>query len=289
MAVTPLVTSGFTGLIQPQIATDIFADAARQSAIMRLAQQTPLGGSGQAIPIVTGKPAAGWVAEGGVKPLTSASLGVVNMVPKKLAAIVPMSMELYRANPAGFEAKLSELLAGAFAEAFDAAAFHGTNTPFDAYLAETANTQQLGTAASYYLDLVAALGDLDGKLNGWAFDTAAEATLLAGVDANERPLISPSAAETIYGTLLNRPVTLAEGVGSATIAGFGGDWSKAAWGVVGGIEYKISEEASVADASGNMVSAFQNNLVLVRAEAEYGFVIEDPDKFVAVEYPAVVS
>ena len=279
-----LMTSDFTGLIQPEISADIFSDAARQSAAMRLMRNVPLAGSGKTIPIVTGRPVAGWTAEGDAKPVTDASMGIKNMAPKKLAAIVPMSQELFRANPAGFEAKLNEMLAEAFAAAFDAAVFHGTNSPFEDSLADTTNTVALGTGANYYIDLVNALDLLGGKLNGWAFDEAAEASLLMGVDSANRPILSASAAEGVYATLLNRPVTLAEGVGSETVAGFGGDWTKAAWGVVGGIEYAVSTEASIDMGEGAVVSAFQNNLVMVRAEAEYGFVVEDPDKFVAIEY-----
>lgn len=280
-----MLTSDFTGLIQPEISAGIFEDAARLSVVQRLGRQVPLAGNGKTIPIITGRPTAGWVGEGESKPKTDAEMDVIQMAPKKLAAIVPMSQELYRANPAGFEAQLNAMLAEAFAIAFDAAALHGVDSPFLASLSDTANVVALGTAANYYLDMVAALGLLKGKVNGFAFDTEAEATLLMGVDSANRPLIAPSAAEGIYGTLLGRPVTFAEGVGSETVAGFAGDWSKLAWGVVGGIEYTVSTDASYTDSVGKSVSAFENNLVLVRAEAQYGLAIADADKFAAIDYP----
>ena len=280
-----MLRSDFTGLIQPEISADIFTDAARLSVIQRLGRQVPLAEAGKTIPVISGKPTASWVAEGNRKPTTNASYEVLQMAPKKLAAIVPMSQELFRANPAGFEAALNGMLAEAFAVAFDAAALHGVNSPFDAALADTANIVALGTEASYYLDIVDALDKLAGKVNGFAFDTAAEPKLLMGVDGSDRPLIAPSAAEGVYGTLLGRPVTFADGVGSETVAGFAGDWSKVAWGVVGGIEYTVSTEATITDEYGAAISAFESNLVLVRAEAQYGLVIEDADKFCAIEYP----
>jgi hypothetical protein len=75
---------------------------------------------------------------------------------------------------------------------------------------------------------------------------------------------------------------MGEGVASANqtdIVGFAGDWSQVAWGSVGGISYRISTEAPVT-INGSLVSLFENNLVAVLAEAEYGFLLNDADAFV---------
>jgi hypothetical protein len=87
------------------------------------------------------------------------------------------------------------------------------------------------------------------------------------------------------GRLIGRPSYFAEGVGAEapqsgtyTLA-YGGDWSQCAWGVVGGIQYKISTEATVT-INGELVSLFENNLVAILGEAEYGFLCNDPEAFV---------
>lgn len=293
MAITAATKlSNLSDFIQPNIAQPIFDEAIRQSAVMRLARQIPMGLSGETIPYIATKPTAFWTAEGTAKGATEMGLGKHSMVPKKLAAIAVMSSEVYRANPASFVDSLQTELAGAFAAAFDAAAIHGTSTPFDAYLAETANSVAFGTGTTVYEDIVAGLKLVaaDGfKVNGFAFDDLAEPELLMAVDSSNRPMIQPSAADGLYGTLVGRPLNIAEGVGSATVAGFGGDWSKAAWGVVNsGINYKVSTEGTVT-INGSLVSLFENNLVAILAEAEYGFVVADTDAFVAYEYEAVVS
>jgi hypothetical protein len=59
----------------------------------------------------------------------------------------------------------------------------------------------------------------------------------------------------------------------------GGDWSQAAYGVGMDITLKISNEASYFDGT-NWHSAFQENLVLVLAEAYYGFVMGAKRAFV---------
>jgi hypothetical protein len=128
----------------------------------------------------------------------------------------------------------------------------------------------------------------DGKrLTGFAFDVRAEPVLNAAVDTTGRPLFidTPLVAETNPavrpGRLLGRQAFLGEtvyGAGDSTV-GYGGDWSQCAWGVVGGITYKVSDSAPVT-INGALVSAFENNLIAVLAEAEYGFVCHDTAAFV---------
>lgn len=60
----------------------------------------------------------------------------------------------------------------------------------------------------------------------------------------------------------------------------GGDWTQAAYGVGMDIELRISKEASYWDGT-SWHSAFQENLVLVLAEAYYGFVMGAKRAFVA--------
>jgi HK97 family phage major capsid protein len=210
------------------------------------------------------------------------------MDPEKLAAIVVVSAEVVRADPGGYMSGLEEDLAEAFANAFDAAALHGTSSPFSDALGDTTKTVELGTATTMYEDLVAGLSALvaDGKkLNGFAFGLEAEPLFLGETDTTNRPLfIDAPPSDTFVdgqqrGRIIGRPALLDEAVTSGTTRGFGGDWSKAAWGVVGGISYDISTEATVTINSA-LVSLFENNLVAIRAEAEYGFVVEDVEHWV---------
>lgn len=65
------------------------------------------------------------------------------------------------------------------------------------------------------------------------------------------------------------------------LRGIGGDWSQAAYGVGMDITIKVSQEASYFDGT-TWHSAFQENLVLLLAEAYYGFVKSDAnDAFVS--------
>lgn len=133
MAITSATNTGqFAGFLKPDQAAAYFEQAKKQSTVQQLARQVPLGINGAEIPVVTSKPTAGWVAEGGQKPATNGSLALKTITPKKLAAIAVVSAEVVRANPGNYINIFRDDIAEAFALAFDAAALHGTNTPFGA-------------------------------------------------------------------------------------------------------------------------------------------------------------
>lgn len=307
MAITAAtLTSDFSGFLPESVAQPIFERAARQSVMMQLARQVPLGINGVAVPIVTGRPVAGWVSEGAKKPATSGTLTLAHMVPKKLAAILVVSTEVVRANPGNYVTSAREQLAEAFAIAFDYATFHnlgggGTGSgPFSTYIDQTTKSQELGgssqAAGGVYQDLVAAgseiTSDTDAsgrryRLTGWALDTQVEFRIRGAVDTSGRPLWTDLPLDidapvlNQVGSLLGRRSYMGEGVADPNnkILGYGGDFEQAAWGVVGGISFAVSDQATVT-VNGSLVSLWEQNLVAIRAEAEYGFVMPDADAFV---------
>lgn len=300
MAITnPKKLTDFNGFIKPELAGPIFDEAAKGSAAMSLMKKVPLGASGQAFPIVTGKPTANWTSEGAKKHTTEASLGLVTMQPKKLTAIAVASQEVIRANPGGYSETLKGLLADAFARAFDLAVFYdkggdGTGTgPFGTSLWATTKSVTLGATAgaNVYDDIVKAMGlNLQGtpkkQVNGFAFDTGFEVDLLTTKDTAGRPLFAEASYDGLIpalrsGSILGRPSYLHENVGLDKTVGFAGDWTKAAWGTVGGITMDVSTEATVT-IGGQLVSLYEQNLVAIRAEAEYGFALADKEAFVKI-------
>lgn len=299
MAITAATkTTDFDGFLTPAESAPIFDDARKQSVFQQLIPQTPLGINGQKVPVVTTKPTANWVGEGGQKPATSMGMDLLFIEPKKLAAIAVLSSEVVRANPGNINGQLRPYLAEAFAIAFDLAVGYdvggdGTGTsPFDNPLSSTTKSVEIGTTTQanggIHGDLVAGMKLLvdDGKkLSGFALDDVLEPTLWGAVDTTGRPLYTElptdDVSQTIArpGRLLNRPSFMGEGVGHGDVVAFGGNFRKAAWGVVGGISYRVSTEATVT-INGTLTSLWENNLVAVLAEAEYGYVNADVDSFV---------
>ena len=283
-------TSEFTGFLKPDEAKPIFDEAMKSSVVQVLARQIPVGANGVEIPVVTGKPEAKWVAEGERKPSTSTSLGIKTMKPHKIACITVASAEVVRANPGGYIDIYKKQVAEAMAVAFDKAALYGGG-PFDTHIAQTQKSVVLGTSdKGMYGDLVTGLDLLlkaKKKLNGFVFDTASETMFLNELDANKRPIfvlgeVTDAPAPVSVGRLLGRPARLADTVENTTAKtiGFGGDWSKCAWGVTSGLSYRISTEAAVT-VNGELVSAFERNLVAIVAEAEFAWLCADPESLVA--------
>ena len=282
----PTTTSAFAGFIKPAQAQNYFEKARYASSVMQLARQVPLGASGQEIIVPTGKATAGWVSEGQKKPTTETSIGVKGFTPHKIAAISVVSAEVVRANPGNYMQLLQDEIAQSFAEAFDAAALHGDG-PFAASVSDT--TKSVSLAPSAYDGVVEALDVLakDGKkLNGFAFDRVVEATFLGEKDGVDRPLfvdtpLENTASAVTPGRIIGRSSFLGDGVAKNDVVGFAGDWSQLVWGTVGGIKFDVSTQATVT-LDGSLVSLFENNLVAIRAEAEYGLLINDVEAFVSI-------
>lgn len=312
MAITAATQlSDFSGFLSPAQSAPIFDRARRISAVQRLTRQIPLGASGQAIPVTTGKMSAAWVAEGGQKPASKGTRALKTITPQKIAAIAVVSEEVVRANPGGFVDDIQPEIAEAFAEGFDRAALRDEGPdgtagagPFATYIGQTTKSVEFGTGTNIYRDLVAGgkLLAADGKnLTGFAFGRGTEWDFLDVLDNNNRPIFIDSPLDQTTtalfdtnpdlparaGRLLGRPSWMTDGVAqeipgtvsTTYVQGYGGEWSQAVWGVVGGISYRVSTEATVT-INGVLTSLFENNLVAILGEAEYGFLVNDPEAFV---------
>lgn len=279
-------TSAFGGFIKPNEAQNYFEKARYASSVMQLARQVALGASGEEIMMSTGKATAGWVSEGAKKPTTETSIGVKSFKPHKIAAISVVSAEVVRANPGNYMSLLQDEIAQSFAEAFDAAALHGDG-PFTNSVSDTTKSVNLNPSA--YDGVVEALRVLANdkkKLNGFAFDRIVEADFLSEKDGNGRPLfidtpLENTASVITPGRVIGRSAFLGDGIAKDEVVGFAGDWSQLVWGTVGGIKFDVSTQASVT-LGGELISLFENNLVAIRAEAEYGLLINDVESFTAI-------
>jgi len=388
------------GLLPPTLVEPIFKRTTEVSAVQQLARKVPLALTAASnIPVSMDVPAAGWVSEGGQKPVGHATIGIKQMTGKKLALLLPVSQEVALTNAAGLYEQLREDLPVALSRAFDHACIHGKDLrtggvgPFGEYLAQTARVVEMGTATQAnggaYTDLVngeKAVVEAGYEFTGFAADPRLVPNLKLQVDTTGKPIwvAAPqsgiNAGELIgYPAHYNRGVsgmylrhgnrvqvvtitgaptggtfTLSHGgvtsaaiaynaaaatvqtavralggaLANATVAGtgpwtitlgvvgvatgpitasavgltggtnpkvavapsptldtgmraIGGDWRQAAWGQGMDISVKVSDVASYVDEAGVTHSAFQENLVLLLIEAHYGFVLGDPNAFVA--------
>lgn len=260
-------TSGIT--LPKELSDEIFQGAIAESAIMKLAERVYLPGAGLAIPVITGDPTVSIVNEAAEKPVSNSTFTTKNMVPKKFAVIELVSEEFRRDLPRLYDALLQRL-PGAIAKAFDKQALTEVAlTGFDSLVgAQTVADIQTGMQA------IAADGY---RMTGIAAGPAGEAELITAVNGLGMPLF----AESIESGRLGR-IYGADVVPCAAINGIiAGDWSKCKYGIVDGINIKISDSATVNDGSAQ-INVWQRNMLAILVEAEMGFVCADDDAFFQV-------
>lgn len=308
VATAPLTLSNVDGALLPRtITAPIFEKSVEASAVMQLARPAPLAlDATTSVPIPMDVPVADWVGQAAKKPLSTGGVDVKQMQAKKVAVLIPVAMEVAKTNAGGLYDQLQKDLPTAFARAFDHATIHGKTMkgatgPFTEYLAATTNSVALGTASQAtggiwadFVNGMAEVVDSDWDYTGTVADHRLKPSLLLATDTTGRPILvdtqTPGTNMAAAGTLIGEPLAYSRSVSgkqrrqsTSTDTGLraiGGDWSQAAYGVGMDITVRISDQATYVDEEGGVHSAFQENLVLILAEAYYGFVLGDVDAFV---------
>lgn len=257
------------------VSRDIIQKTQEESAVMRLATQIALPGNGLTIPVITSDPTASWVGETDEKPVSNPGLSTKVMRGYKLAVIEPFSNQFRRDYGALYDALVARL-PRILAAKFDNTVFGGTEAPgsdFDTFASVTA--QSLDSDA--YGALVAAWTDIathGGELNGVAISPQGKSILLNAKDGDQRPLFLGSVADGAIDRVLGAPTYSTRGAyvaGSPNKVGFAGDWSKAMYGIVEGVDISFSSDATLTLADNSTINLFQRNMFAVRAEIEIGF------------------
>lgn len=305
---SPITSSDLNSIfLPPEMIDPIFEQSVEQSAVMSLAKRVPLSMTAQtAVPVPLDVPTADWVEQAGRKPLSTGGMDVKLMSGKKIAVLIPVAMEVARSNAAGLYSQLQKDLPTAFARAFDRATIHGKTMkgatgPFADYLAMTTKSVTIGGTSQanggIWGDLVAGQKEViddDWDYTGTVLDYRMKPSLLGATDTTGRPILvdttAPGTGAALAGSLVGEPVAYSRSVSGKLrrqtgtvdtgLRGIGGDWSQTAYGVGMDITMKVSSEATYIDEDGGVHSAFQENLVLLLAEAYYGFVLGDAEAFV---------
>lgn len=275
------------------IASQIIQKTQEESAVMRLATQIALPGHGLTIPVITSDPAASWVDETDEKPVSNPGLSQKVMRGYKLAVIVPFSNQFRRDYGALFDALVARL-PRVLAQKFDATVFGNGNKPgsdFDNFASCTAQS----LASDVYGGLVAADTDIalhGGLINGYAISPQMRGILLSALDKNDRPLFINSVAEGAIPMILGNPTYTTKAAfvsGSPSTIGVAGDWTKALYGVVEGVDIAFSSDATLTLADNSVINLFQRNMFAVRAEIEVGFRADTDlfNKLTATSVPSV--
>lgn len=275
------------------ISSEIIQKTQEDSAVMKLARQIALPGNGLTIPVITSDPVASWVDETDEKPVSNPGLSTKVMRGYKLAVIEPFSNQFRRDYGALYDALIARL-PRILAEKFDNTVFGGTAAPGSDFDQLSSATGQ-SLASDVYGGLVAADTDIalhGGITNGYAISPQMKGILLSALDKNDRPLFINSVAEGAIPMILGNPTYLTKGAfvsGSPSTIGFVGDWTKAMYGIVEGVDISFSDQATLTLADNSVINLFQRNMFAVRAEIEIGFRADTSvfNKLTATSVPSI--
>lgn len=165
------------------------------------------------------------------------------------------------------------------------------------------------TSLNSALSLLVNSTNADGRQrvwNGTLLDQVTEPLLNTSLDTQGRPLfveapysstngisgaaafISQNSVAQRGGSVLNRPTLISDHVANGTLGnrtiGFIGDFSQVIWGQIGGLSFDVTDQATLdfsdAQDGSSLISLWQHNMVAVRCEAEFAFLVNDTEAFV---------
>lgn len=292
------------GALPKTFVREVFDQVKDTSAIQKVAGRTPMSISGANFVTPVRNAVAGVVGEGQAKPVVKNSQNFKTVKPIKLAAIMVRSKEQRMIDSIAALDSFQEDLSIAIQRSLDAAVIYGqdalTGNRIDGVeaLNDTTNRVTLGTTAktdgSTYGDIIAGYNlvtDAGHDFTGFVADNRARSLMLGAVDANGRPIFDRDFdLSRRMGTIMGLPVSFSKdvsgGVGAVpngNLRLIGGDFEdNLKLGFAETITFSKSNEATIM-IDGEWVSLWQNNLEAYLAEAIVGWVIKDPDAFVAYE------
>ena len=264
--------------LPPEVSNEILQKTQDDSAVMALARQITIPGTGVTVPVITGDPSAAWVTETAAKPVSNPGVSTKQLTPYKLAVIETFSNEFVRDAAALYDALVARLPL-ALANKFDNTVIGGTTKPGDNFGDMSTCTSVALTATTAYTQLVTATSNIataGGIVNGFAISPQCKAMLLSAVDGQNRPLFINSVADGAIPQILGAPTIQSKGMYKAkadsapAVVGIVGDWTQAVYGTVEGVQIAVSDQATLTTGS-TTINLWQNNMVAVRAEIEIGF------------------
>lgn len=273
----------------------VLRDFVAESAVAQLATPVPMTKPVEKFTYLAGGPGAYWVGEGEKIQTAKAKWLTAEMEAKKVAVIMPVSKEFLNYSVTDFFAQMQPAIAEAFLNKFDEAALFGVDSPYKPGVSiweniETAGNKIVkGTGANLYEDfnnLLALVEDGDNDPNGFTTTKRFRKDLRGTVDNNGLPIFNDVKSGATQ-SALGLPIGYASGnawkydKAEAIV----GDWDNARYGILQGIEYSVSDEATlstVVDDAEDPINLFERDLIALKATMHIGFMTLKEDAFSAL-------
>ena len=281
LSTTPIdVNSGTTGVNIPAELSDvILGGLGENSAVMQLANRVNVTARGVTMNVITGDPEPEWVEESTEKPVGQPTFANKELKPYTLSVIVPFSNQIRDDYSALYEA-VSERLPRALGRKFDRTVLQGTGAP-DTNFDTLADCDAVAIDTDTYTNVVGgftAVAEAGGEVNGAILSPQGNGVLMTARTTSgdlEFPGFAPNQPLLGVNTFTR---AAAYQSGTPSTLGFVGDWSQAYYGIVGDVELKYSEQATLNDGT-NTINLWQRNMFAILAEVQVGFVVTDDSYF----------
>lgn len=290
-----LLMDAKSGTIPAEQGNLVLKEFMANSVIIQLAKQETMTKPVKHFTYLADGPGAYWVDEAERIQASKATWLDAKMEAKKLGVIIPVSKEFLKYTVPQFFEEIKPAIAEAFYKKFDQAALFGNGSPYAANVSvwenitNAGNTIEMGSTPNLYTDFNAVLAtveDGDNDPNGFTTTRRFRKDLRGAVDVNNTPIFNET-TEGVANQVLGMPIGYADGASwdYTKALAITGDWDYARYGILQGIEYAISEDATldtVVDQDGNPINLFERDMFALRATMHIGFMTLKEDAFGAL-------
>ncbi|MCM3108778.1 phage major capsid protein [Bacillus velezensis] len=290
-----LMQDSVNGKVPTEQGTLVLKEFMTQSAVTKLAKFEEMNKPEKEFTYLASGPGAYWVGEGERIQTSKAQWLTAKMISKKLGVIIPVSKEFLRYSVTDFFTQMRPAIAEAFAIKFDQAALFGVDSPFGKGVSvfekikESGNTIALNSLGNLYDELngvMALVEDADKDVNGFTTTRRFRQKLRGTKDGNGLPIFNDATGGATQ-QALGLPIGYADSKSwdyekAALLAA---DWNYTRYGIPQGMEYKISEDATlttIVDADGNPINLYERDMVALRVTQQVGFMTLTDDAFAAI-------
>jgi HK97 family phage major capsid protein len=278
--------SDFGGVIPPEYSAQIIQEATVASAALSLGRRVPMGTAITEMPVPRSLPVAAFVTSTtGRKPYTNIAAGTDTLRAEEIAAVIGVPNQMIDDPSINIWAFCRPLLSQAIAVGLDNAVFWGVGAPTSwgmaTGLAGIATTIAPGIDTVDSINKTMAEVERQGlNVTGHGADTVVRG-FLRGVRDDNGSLLQGTIQTATYSqaTLYGLPVSYVPfTTNPGGINYFTGNWEYLNMGVRQDIRFETSTDGVITNAAGTAieVSAFQDNVTLMKVFARFGCVVSKP-------------
>ncbi|MDA7028460.1 phage major capsid protein [Bacillus sp. CLL-7-23] len=290
-----LMQDAVNGKVPSEQGTLVLKEFMTQSAITKLAKYEEMKKPEKKFTYLASGPGAYWVGEGEKIQTSKATWLEAKMVSKKLGVIIPVTKEFLRYTITDFFTQMRPAISEAFAIKFDQAALFGIDSPFGAGVSvyekvkASKHTVALDSSGNLYDELnavVALVEDADKDVDGFTTTRRFRQKLRGTKDGNGLPIFNDAkggATQQALGLPIGYVDSKSWDYTKAVM--LAADWNYTRYGIPQGMEYKISEDATlstVVDEDGKPINLYERDMVALRVTQQVGFMTLTDDAFAAL-------